>query len=215
MEFNNKDGNWLIVILTVFCCFFSPIRPYIIVKKGQPMVKNKHIEDLSQGYRWGWKSRKRAYVCLQIILCVRRSDFGWIELVVLIWSFLKLTFLDSRTFEDFLHEGLVEYLDVNEENDCQIALYEHMISKWVARFSWHIKNGKTSSWFVSFHFFSFSVETQHTWRLSPSRCSGCVPVSFLTPITTSHPGTHTSALWASRPWVRLSWAGSFSQQSCH
>lgn len=27
------------------------IRPYIIVKKGQPMVKNKHIEDLSQGYR--------------------------------------------------------------------------------------------------------------------------------------------------------------------
>ncbi|XP_068170003.1 DNA-directed RNA polymerase III subunit RPC2 isoform X3 [Antennarius striatus] len=57
-------------------------RPYIIVKKGQPMVKNKHIEDLSQGY---------------------------------------------RTFEDFLHEGHVEYLDVNEENDCQIALYEHMI----------------------------------------------------------------------------------------
>ena len=27
-------------------------------------------------------------------------------------------------FEDFLHEGLVEYLDVNEENDCNIALYE-------------------------------------------------------------------------------------------
>lgn len=36
-----------------------------------------------------------------------------------------------RTFEDFLHESLVEYLDVNEENDCNIALYEHMISKWV------------------------------------------------------------------------------------
>ncbi|KAK7891116.1 hypothetical protein WMY93_023079 [Mugilogobius chulae] len=57
---------------------------YIIVKKGQPMVKNKHMEDLSQGY---------------------------------------------RTFEDFLHEGLVEYLDVNEENDCQIAVYERMINK--------------------------------------------------------------------------------------
>ena len=27
-------------------------------------------------------------------------------------------------FEDFLHQGLVEYLDVNEENDCNIALYE-------------------------------------------------------------------------------------------
>ncbi|CAM6092659.1 unnamed protein product [Calypogeia fissa] len=29
-----------------------------------------------------------------------------------------------RTFEDFLREGLVEYLDVNEENNCLIALYE-------------------------------------------------------------------------------------------
>ncbi|XP_048688146.1 DNA-directed RNA polymerase III subunit RPC2 isoform X3 [Caretta caretta] len=34
-----------------------------------------------------------------------------------------------RNFEDFLHEGLVEYLDVNEENDCNIALYEHTITK--------------------------------------------------------------------------------------
>lgn len=29
-----------------------------------------------------------------------------------------------RSFEDFLREGLVEYLDVNEENDAHIALYE-------------------------------------------------------------------------------------------
>eukprot|EP00271_Cylindrocystis_brebissonii_P011391 TRINITY_DN2883_c0_g1_i3.p1 TRINITY_DN2883_c0_g1~~TRINITY_DN2883_c0_g1_i3.p1 ORF type:complete len:1136 (+),score=226.28 TRINITY_DN2883_c0_g1_i3:22-3408(+) len=29
-----------------------------------------------------------------------------------------------RTFDDFLREGLVEYLDVNEENNCLIALYE-------------------------------------------------------------------------------------------
>ncbi|TNN00607.1 DNA-directed RNA polymerase III subunit RPC2 [Takifugu rubripes] len=75
--------------LTDRCVYISSdggrlCRPYIIVKKGQPMVKNKHIEDLSQGY---------------------------------------------RNFEDFLHDGLVEYLDVNEENDCQIALYEHMIHK--------------------------------------------------------------------------------------
>lgn len=34
-----------------------------------------------------------------------------------------------RTFDDFLHESLVEYLDVNEENDCNIALYEHLITK--------------------------------------------------------------------------------------
>ncbi len=29
-----------------------------------------------------------------------------------------------RTFEDFLQDGLVEYLDVNEENDSNIAVYE-------------------------------------------------------------------------------------------
>ncbi|XP_068705242.1 DNA-directed RNA polymerase III subunit RPC2-like [Montipora capricornis] len=34
-----------------------------------------------------------------------------------------------RSFEDFLHEGLVEYLDVNEENDCSIALYEKEITR--------------------------------------------------------------------------------------
>ncbi|TRY87862.1 hypothetical protein DNTS_030010 [Danionella cerebrum] len=75
--------------LTDRCVYISSdggrlCRPYIIVKNGHPAVKNKHIEELSQGY---------------------------------------------RTFEDFLHESLVEYLDVNEENDCEIALYEHMISK--------------------------------------------------------------------------------------
>ena len=33
-----------------------------------------------------------------------------------------------RTFQDFLHDGLVEYLDVNEENDSNIALYEKDIT---------------------------------------------------------------------------------------
>jgi DNA-directed RNA polymerase III subunit RPC2 len=31
------------------------------------------------------------------------------------------------TFDDFLKDGLVEYLDVNEENDCTIAMYERNI----------------------------------------------------------------------------------------
>lgn len=34
-----------------------------------------------------------------------------------------------RLFEDFLREGLVEYLDVNEENDSNIALYESDIKE--------------------------------------------------------------------------------------
>ncbi|XP_060608469.1 DNA-directed RNA polymerase III subunit RPC2-like [Ruditapes philippinarum] len=58
-------------------------RPYIIVSKGKPLVKTKHIQELSQGF---------------------------------------------RCFEDFLKEGLVEYLDVNEENDCMISLYEKEIT---------------------------------------------------------------------------------------
>lgn len=32
-------------------------------------------------------------------------------------------------FEDFLRQGMVEYLDVNEENDCNIALYEADIDR--------------------------------------------------------------------------------------
>lgn len=31
------------------------------------------------------------------------------------------------TFDSFLHKGLIEYLDVNEENDSFIALYESEI----------------------------------------------------------------------------------------
>jgi len=33
-----------------------------------------------------------------------------------------------RSFNDFLHEGLIEYIDVNEENDSRIALYEKDIT---------------------------------------------------------------------------------------
>jgi len=29
-----------------------------------------------------------------------------------------------RSFHDFIKDGLIEYLDVNEENDSNIAIYE-------------------------------------------------------------------------------------------
>lgn len=32
-----------------------------------------------------------------------------------------------RSFNDFIIDGLIEFLDVNEENDCRIALYENQI----------------------------------------------------------------------------------------
>lgn len=57
-------------------------RPYIIVDKGKPLVKQHHINELMQGV---------------------------------------------RNFQDFLNEGLIEYLDVNEENDSHIALNESYI----------------------------------------------------------------------------------------
>lgn len=183
------------------------------------MVKNKHIEDLSQGYRW--------------VQIGSSYNFPYIENIINVdfYHILKHIFFHPRNFEDFLHEGLVEYLDVNEENDCQIALYEHMIYKWdhIVHLTYlgNLKKKKRENkkffqiylncfvlWFHRlFYSWLISVEKQHTWRLSPSHCSGCVRASFLTPTTTSHPGTHTSALWASRPWVRICWAGSFSEQA--
>eukprot|EP00126_Sphaerothecum_destruens_P010425 Sdes_comp20738_c0_seq1m16591 len=39
-----------------------------------------------------------------------------------------------RTFGDFLREGIVEYLDVNEENDSNIAIYERDISAITTHF---------------------------------------------------------------------------------
>lgn len=35
----------------------------------------------------------------------------------------------SRTFIDFLRQGLVEYLDVNEEGDSNISVYEKDINR--------------------------------------------------------------------------------------
>lgn len=36
-----------------------------------------------------------------------------------------------RTFDDFLYDGMVEYLDCNEENDALIAVYEKDINMLV------------------------------------------------------------------------------------
>lgn len=59
-------------------------RPYIIVHDRQPMVTQKHIDQLNYGL---------------------------------------------RSFNDFLGDGLIEFLDVNEENDSNIAVYERDINE--------------------------------------------------------------------------------------
>ena len=43
------------------------------------------------------------------------------------FNFIFFTF-SLRTFEDFLVSGLIEYLDVNEESDALIAVYEKDIN---------------------------------------------------------------------------------------
>ena len=55
---------------------------------------------------------------------------GLSDSIVLDRSVILKHFYVFRCFEDFLHEGLVEYLDVNEENDCSIALYEKEITRY-------------------------------------------------------------------------------------
>lgn len=71
-----------------------------------------------------------------LVLCRREWDYGRSENQVfchvqndhrVLQCLLCHCF--PRNFEDFLHESLVEYLDVNEENDCNIALYEPAINK--------------------------------------------------------------------------------------
>ncbi|KAI4869105.1 beta and beta-prime subunits of DNA dependent RNA-polymerase [Hypoxylon rubiginosum] len=42
---------------------------------------------------------------------------------------LRLLQAGKATFDDFLRQGIVEYLDVNEENDTLVALYEKDITK--------------------------------------------------------------------------------------
>ena len=75
-------------------------RPMIIVENGRPRVNSDHI----------------------IVSCA----------VTLILRSVKLSLIQELkkgllTFDDFLKKGLVEYLDVNEENDSYSALYESMI----------------------------------------------------------------------------------------
>jgi DNA-directed RNA polymerase III subunit RPC2 len=72
-------------------------RPMIIVENQRPRVRTEHI-DVS------------LHICSVVDLIV-----------------LQLLKRGVVTFDDFLKKGLIEYLDVNEENDSHIALYESSI----------------------------------------------------------------------------------------
>lgn len=44
-----------------------------------------------------------------------------------------IKYIFCRTFIDFLRQGLVEYLDVNEEGDSFIAVYEKDINRYKSK----------------------------------------------------------------------------------
>lgn len=84
-------------------------------------------------YFWATPCCKKAFVficVLKHVLTLRSDLFGYSCMkFIMIFSKYRVCFF-TRSFEDFLHEGLVEYLDVNEENDCSIALYEKEITRY-------------------------------------------------------------------------------------
>ena len=59
----------------------------------------------------------------------------WLLYSYSVWDIFLVMLVFFRSFEDFLSQGLVEYLDVNEESDAMIALYESNITRQVL---WHV-----------------------------------------------------------------------------
>lgn len=164
------------------------------------MVKSKHIEDLSQGYRWGWHAGATLVfrsTRVQRVFHSLRNNLFWFQDL---WRFFARG------------PGGVSGCQRGERlSDLSLWTHDQQVSQ-------RTLNGLLVCFCQSTHGFTDSLfiyftESQRTWRLSPLHCSGCVLALFPTPTTTSHPETHTSVLWASRPWVRLCWAGSFTQQS--
>lgn len=115
-----------------------------------------------------------------------------------------------RKFHDFVKEGLVEFLDVNEENDSNIALYE----VWGSFF------------YLYFHLFPLLVLTllrvrrtkfrwrPPIWKLSPLPSLESVPASSLTQTTTSPQETPTSVPWVNRPLERLPGTSTSASTPC-
>ena len=88
-------------------------RPLIIVEAGRPRVRQEHIQVSARGSQ---RDEGDGRQMLTSCRARRLADGATQELNE-----------GVRTFNDFLKDGLVEYLDVNEENDSRIAMYENEI----------------------------------------------------------------------------------------
>lgn len=117
---------------------------YIVFLNGTPVALTRHPKQFLLGFR---KFRRMGRVSEFISIYINHhhngvhiaTDEGRIcrPLIVVEKGRSKVTarYLDSLRrgtleFEDFLSRGLVEYLDVNEENDSNIAVYEKDIESF-------------------------------------------------------------------------------------
>lgn len=85
-------------------------RPLIIVENGQPKVTSEVGFILAPCDAFKWQ-------------CV-----VWLSFEALFVQHVREVTEGIRTFDDFMLEGLLEFLDVNEENNSYIALYERDVT---------------------------------------------------------------------------------------
>jgi len=76
-------------------------RPLVIADKGVSRIKEHHMKEL-------------------MVMCIIFFHPG--NKKSILWKFNFILFQDGvRTFDDFLRDGLLEYLDVNEENNTLVC----------------------------------------------------------------------------------------------
>jgi len=116
-EFTNVNWDWLWRENVYQHCVYVAsdvgrvCRPLVIADKGISRVKQHHMKELQVHVLYFLES------CI-LVLVVWVKYIGW-----LISIFLK----DGvRTFDDFIRDGLIEYLDVNEENNALVCLSLHI-----------------------------------------------------------------------------------------
>jgi DNA-directed RNA polymerase III subunit RPC2 len=102
-------------------------RPLIVVENGQPRVQTKHIHVRPFSMRVQRGPRSRGVVAASHPLAHAFVLTGRWGVCVRMWGSSQELREGVRQFSDFLKDGLVEYLDVNEENDSRIAMHESEI----------------------------------------------------------------------------------------
>lgn len=97
-------------------------RPLVIADNGVSRVKEHHMKELKVLV----STRHLLLLHLSTVVVLLQSSCqtsSVISVVPLVHALTNILSLQDgfRTFNDFLREGLIEYLDVNEENNCLVC----------------------------------------------------------------------------------------------